>query len=65
MVPLSELIAKLPASANVKISRAWYELAQETLGVSFSVDHEAVESKQNPPQEQIIVESIDLSEEAE
>ena len=67
MVSLSELVAKLPAGANIKISRVWYSEIQETLGLVVANENansapiitesgEIVESK-------IHVESLDLSDE--
>lgn len=65
MVSLSELVAKLPAGANIKISRVWYESIKETLGLVETKENtggtpvtesgEIVESK-------IHVESLDLSD---
>lgn len=67
MVSLSELVAKLPAGANIKISRVWYESIKETLGLS---------KNESPPEDgvpvtdsgtvigdKILVESLDLSDE--
>lgn len=66
MVPLAELVAKLPASGNVKISRVWYEDLQKTLGFIASVNDAATQTVGSPEpeaQNQIFVESLDLTEE--
>ena len=66
MVPLAELVAKLPASGTVKISRVWYEDLQKTLGFIASVNDAATQTVISPEpeaQNQIFVESLDLTEE--
>lgn len=58
MVPLSELVSKLPAGSNVKLSRVWYESIQETLGLN-----KVEQSFETPePQDAILVESLDLTD---
>jgi len=65
MVPLSELVAKLPAGSNVKISRVWFQELQETLGLSpFSENVTAVSAASEAP-EQISVTTLDLSDDQE
>jgi hypothetical protein len=64
MVPLSELASKLPPSANIKISRVWFQEIQETLGLTKSVN-ELLTSVQPEPAEQISVTTLDLSDEQE
>jgi hypothetical protein len=62
MVPLSELVAKLPAGSNVKISRVWFQELQETLGLSpFSESATVVSATPETP-EQISVTTLDLSD---
>ena len=62
MVPLSELVVKLPAGSNIKISRVWYDSIQETLGLTAPVYEFMPLAADNSPQEQIHVESLDLSD---
>lgn len=62
MVPLSELVAKLPAGSNVKLSRVWYESIQETLGLS---EPNAFPEAPSQIEEKIHVESLDLTDETE
>jgi hypothetical protein len=64
MVPLSELVSKLPAGSKIKISRVWYELLQETLG-SANAETEFSEVENENTKDQIFVESLDLSDETE
>jgi hypothetical protein len=64
MVPLSELVSKLPAGSRIKISRVWYELLQETLG-SAEAETEFIEVENENTKDQIFVESLDLSDETE
>ena len=65
MVPLSELVSKLPAGSNIKISRVWYESIQETLGLSEpSPFPEGIPTTDSGTiiEDKIHVESLDLSE---
>jgi hypothetical protein len=64
MVPLLELVSKLPAGSKIKISRVWYELLQETLG-SANAETEFSEVENENTKDQIFVESLDLSDETE
>lgn len=61
MVPLSELVSKLPPSANIKISRVWFQELQETLGLSIPETNNTTPVEANQPTEQILVETLDLS----
>lgn len=65
MVPLSELVTKLPAGSKVKISRVWYELLNETLGSSDEpcpFPEGVFSTVDTAPETKIHVESLDLSE---
>jgi hypothetical protein len=63
MVPLAELIAKLPATSNVKISRVWFQELQETLGLSpFTPESTTAVSAAPETAEQISVTTLDLSD---
>lgn len=65
MVPLSELVSKLPSTGNVKLSRVWYEEIQKTLGFIETVN-ESVQQAANSdsePENKILVQSINLDSE--
>lgn len=66
MVSLSELVAKLPAGANIKISRVWYESIKETLGLVKTKENTSgtpVTESGTVIEDKILVESLDLSDE--
>lgn len=64
MVPLSELISKLPANSKVKLSRVWYSGILESLGQDESEPCPFPEAP-NQVEEKIHVESLDLTDETE
>lgn len=63
MIPLSELVAKLPPNANIKLSRVWHEEIQETLGFTKVVNDFLQTTSESPqqPENKILVEALDLS----
>lgn len=61
MVPLSELVSKLPSTGNVKISRVWYEEIQKTLGFIETVNESIQQAVE--PENKILVEALDLTDE--
>lgn len=69
MIPLSELVAKLPAGSKVKLSRVWYSEIQETLGLVETPEQDTpinsipATDSGTVIEDKILVESLDLTDE--